>query len=184
MSCPELRYAQMKYPDIANGDGIRVSLYVQGCHRHCPGCFNPETWDPDGGEAFTARDRERLFEILSKPHVVGLSVLGGEPVEQAEALCELLREVSWTFPEKDIWLWTGYDFEEVQDLPMFEFVDVVVDGAFMEDEKQIDLRYRGSINQRVIVLNPDHESGYALCKLDDGPYIPRWKETVLTPKEG
>lgn len=147
-----MRIADIKYPDVANGKGVRVSLFVQGCNRHCKGCFNEETWDFKGGRQFTDKDREKIFEYLSYSWVSGLSVLGGEPLEQSEELKLLLKEVKEKHPNKDIWMWTGYKYEEVKDRPILKYVDVLVDGAFVEDKKDLDLLFRGSSNQRIINL--------------------------------
>lgn len=145
-----MRYADIKYPDIANGTGIRISLFLQGCSRHCPGCFNKETWDPNGGKEFTKTERDEIFRLLDYKWVSGISILGGEPLEQEEELCELLKTIKEKFPQKNVWLWTGNTYEEVKDLPIFEFVDTVVDGDFRIAEKDISLKFRGSRNQRII----------------------------------
>lgn len=150
-----MRIAQIRYPDVANGEGIRVSLWLQGCERHCPGCFNPETWDPAGGREMTEEDYDQLGRYLEFPYVRGLSILGGEPMLQANELGRLLYDVNCLFPEKDIWLWTGYKFEEVKEHWLFDFVDVVVDGEFIEAEKDLGLEFRGSQNQRIIRLKPE-----------------------------
>lgn len=147
-----MRIADIKYPDVANGKGVRVSMFVQGCNRHCKGCFNEETWDFKGGRSFTDKDREKIFEYLSYSWVSGLSVLGGEPLEQDTTLADFLAEVKSKFPGKDIWMWTGYKYEEVKDRPILKYVDVLVDGAFEEDKKDLDLLFRGSSNQRIINL--------------------------------
>lgn len=147
-----MRIADIKYPDVANGKGVRVSIFVQGCNRHCKGCFNEETWDFKGGRSFTDRDREKIFEYLSYSWVSGLSVLGGEPLEQDITLADFLAEVKSKFPGKDIWMWTGYKYEEVKDRTILKYVDVLVDGAFEEDKKDLDLLFRGSSNQRIINL--------------------------------
>lgn len=147
-----MRIADIKYPDVANGKGVRVSIFVQGCNRHCKGCFNEETWDFKGGRSFTYRNREKIFEYLSYSWVSGLSVLGGEPLEQDTTLAVFLAEVKSKFPNKDIWMWTGYKYEEVKYRPILKYVDVLVDGAFEEDKKDLDLLFRGSSNQRIINL--------------------------------
>lgn len=150
-----MRYADIKYPDVANGKGIRVSLFLQGCSRHCEDCFNPETWNHDAGSYFDKKAHDRLFELLDLEWVNGLSVLGGEPLEQSEELKLLLKKVKEKHPNKDIWMWTGYTFEDVQNMTIFEYVDVVVDGAFEKDKKNLDLVFRGSENQRIIELRKE-----------------------------
>lgn len=146
-----MRYSKIIPVDSANGDGVRTSLFLQGCSRHCKGCFNQDTWNPDGGHKYMLRDEITLFEQLQKDWIDGLSVLGGEPLEQAEELTELLKRIKEVFPNKSIWLWTGFRFEDVQNNPVFEYVDVVVDGEFMEDKKVAPgTTFYGSSNQRVI----------------------------------
>lgn len=140
-----MRYADIKYPDVANGTGIRVSLFLQGC-------FNEETWDFNGGKRFGVEEKQKILDILSNYYVTGLSILGGEPLEQKDELIYLLSEVKERFPEKDIWLWTGNKYEDIKDFEILEYVDVVVDGAFIESEKDISLKFRGSRNQRIIYV--------------------------------
>lgn len=147
-----MRYADIKYPDVANGTGIRVSLFLQGCSRHCKGCFNEETWDFNGGKRFGVEEKQKILDILSNYYVTGLSILGGEPLEQKDELIYLLSEVKERFPEKDIWLWTGNKYEDIKDYELLYYVDVVVDGAFIESEKDISLKFRGSRNQRIIYV--------------------------------
>ena len=149
-----MNYAGIKKVDIANGPGVRVSLFVSGCRNHCPGCFNPETWDFDYGEPFTEKTEEELIKALRPSWIQGLSILGGDPMEpenQAELL-PFLRRVKEELPEKDVWLYTGYRLESVSSSPLLDLVDVVVDGPFIEAEKDISLAFRGSRNQRIIHL--------------------------------
>lgn len=147
-----MRYAGIKKVDIANGSGCRVSLYVQGCERHCKGCFNPETWDYTKGEEYTLETQLEVLRALDKSYIHGLSILGGEPLKQDFNLLKLLQIVKYNFPTKTIWLYTGYKFEELTDtqLELLKYVDVLVDGEFIENEKVLDLRFRGSLNQRII----------------------------------
>lgn len=149
-----MRYADIKYPDVANGEGVRVSLFVQGCSRHCKGCFNQETWNFDGGYDFNDVAKAKILKILSMPWVNGLSVLGGEPLEQGRELEIFLRTVKERFPDKDIWMWTGNTYEDVKEShkDILQYVDVLVDGAFIESKKNISLAFRGSENQRIIKL--------------------------------
>ena len=149
-----MNYAGIKNVDIANGPGVRVSLFVSGCRNHCPGCFNPEAWDFDYGEPFTDKTEEELIKALRPSWIQGLSILGGDPMEpeNQKALLPLLRRVKEELPEKDVWLYTGYRLESVSSSPLLDLVDVIVDGPFIEAEKDISLAFRGSRNQRIIAL--------------------------------
>lgn len=149
-----MNYCGIKKVDIANGTGIRVSLFVSGCRNHCPGCFQPETWDFDYGEPFTEKTEEELITALRPPWIRGLSILGGDPMEpeNQKELLPFIRRVKETYPGKDIWLYTGYRLEQVWDSPLLSYVDVVVDGPFVEKEKDAGLAFRGSRNQRIIDL--------------------------------
>lgn len=158
-----MNYATIKYNDIANGTGVRVSLFVSGCTHHCKGCFNAEAWDFNYGEPFTREVEENILAALDHSYVDGLSLLGGEPMEPAHqrALFPLLKEVKERFPGKNIWCYTGYllDTELLDEQgrahtevtrELVGLLDVVVDGRFEEDKKDIRLRFRGSSNQRII----------------------------------
>ena len=159
-----MHYGEIKFPDIANGEGIRVSLFVSGCTHHCPGCFNPETWNFHYGQPYTAQTEALLLEHLSKPYTCGLTLLGGEPMEpqNQEVLVTLLRTVKAQFPQKTVWCYTGYTLED--DLlshrlcdgaltdEILSYIDVLVDGEFKEEQKNISLKFRGSSNQRIIDL--------------------------------
>ena len=149
-----MNYAGIKKVDTANGPGVRVSLFVSGCRNHCKGCFQPETWDFDYGEPFTNKTEEELITALRPSWIQGLSILGGDPMEQEnqKALLPFIRRVKETLPDKDIWLYTGYLLEDVGSSPLLSYVDVVVDGPFMEDQKDAGLTFRGSRNQRIIPL--------------------------------
>lgn len=149
-----MNYGAIKTVDIANGPGVRVSLFVSGCRNHCPGCFQPETWDFDFGQPFTKVTEEKIINALRPSWIQGLSLLGGEPMEpeNQEALIPFLKRVREELPEKDIWLYTGYRLETVSDSPMLRLVDVIVDGPFIESEKDAGLAFRGSRNQRIIHL--------------------------------
>ena len=157
-----MNYATIKKRDIANGVGVRVSLFVSGCTHHCKNCFNKETWDFDYGEVFTKETENLILEYLSPQFVNGLSLLGGEPFEPTnqKELVSLLRKVKEKYPQKDVWCYTGYLFDkellsdsrarcEYTD-EMLSYIDVLVDGRFVEEKKDITLQFRGSSNQRVI----------------------------------
>lgn len=152
-----MRYNTIKQLDIANGPGCRVSLFVQGCSFNCPGCFNTVAKDFSGGKEFTGQTLDLLLKLLEPDHISGLSILGGEPLHprNRDEVLRISRKVKEVYPQKDIWLWTGYTFEEVSWLLLGSGIDVVVDGQFVEDLKDLRLKYRGSSNQRVIQLQAD-----------------------------
>lgn len=157
-----MNYGEIKKCDIANGIGVRVSLFVSGCTHHCKGCFNPETWSFDYGKPFTEETEEEILRLLQPPYISGLTLLGGEPMEyeNQQALAPFVKKVKERFPGKTIWCYTGYLFEEDilhRMLPEWECtrdilscLDVLVDGPFVEEEKELGLRFRGSKNQRII----------------------------------
>jgi anaerobic ribonucleoside-triphosphate reductase activating protein len=149
-----VNYCGIKKHDIANGPGVRVSLFVSGCRNHCPGCFQPETWDFAYGEPFTKETEDEIITALRPSWIQGLSILGGDPMEpeNQEALLPFLRRVKEELPEKDIWLYTGYLLRQVGTSPLLSYVDVIVDGPFVEAEKDAGLAFRGSRNQRIIHL--------------------------------
>ncbi len=152
-----MNYCGIKKTDIANGPGVRVSLFVSGCRNHCPGCFQPETWDFDYGNSFTEKTEEEILTALRPSWIQGLTILGGDPMEpeNQEALLPFLKRVREELPDKDIWIYTGYRLENVSDSPLLSYTDVLVDGPFMEEEKDITLAFRGSRNQRIIHLKGD-----------------------------
>ena len=147
-----MNYCGIRRTDVANGPGVRVSLFVSGCRNHCPGCFNPETWDFGYGEPFTKKTEKEIIKALRPSWIQGLSILGGEPMEpeNQRALLPLLKRVRLLCPGKDVWLYTGYRLEAVQGSPLLPWVDVIVDGPFIEAEKDAGLAFRGSRNQRVL----------------------------------
>ena len=177
-------YGAIKKFDIANGEGIRTSLFVSGCRNKCPSCFQKQTWAFDYGSPFTESEWEEIFDSLSTPSVRGISILGGEPMEpeNQEGLLPFVREFKKRFPDRTIWLYTGNLYEELigslgshpKHLPITEellsYIDILVDGRYIEEEKSLGLRFRGSKNQRIIDLNATRESGEIViwegCKLD------------------
>ena len=159
-----MHYAALKTHDVANGPGIRVSLFVSGCTHRCPGCFNAEAWDFSYGEPFTDEVADRLIEALAPSYIKGFSLLGGEPFEPANraALAPLLERIKETYPEKTVWCYSGYSFDsdmlahrigdaETVDR-MLSCIDILVDGKFVEAQKSARLRFRGSSNQRIICV--------------------------------
>ena len=149
-----MNYAKINKNDIANGAGVRVSLFVSGCRNHCIGCHNPEAWDFSYGQPFTAETEKEIIEALRPPWIQGLSVLGGEPFEKEnqKALISFLKRIRQEFPDKDIWLYSGYTYERVQGEEILKYADVLVDGPFLLGQKDISLAFRGSRNQRIIRL--------------------------------
>ncbi|MCD8335446.1 MAG: anaerobic ribonucleoside-triphosphate reductase activating protein [Clostridiales bacterium] len=166
-----MNYAAIKTHDIANGPGVRVSLFVSGCTHHCEGCFNPETWDFHYGQPYTAETEREILDACDKPYIRGLSLLGGEPFEPAnqKALLPLLRRFRERFPDKTVWCYSGYNYEldmltgQLGDWAvtkeMLSLLDVLVDGEFILDQKDLNLRFRGSANQRIIDVqrSPEHD---------------------------
>ena len=151
-------YADIKYPDVANGLGVRVSLFVSGCRRHCSECFNEDAQDFKYGKPFTDKEITFIESKLQLPQVRGLSLLGGEPMEKENAtellpLCEYLKS---TYTNKDIWCYTGYTYEElinrnnIVTKEILKYIDILVDGDFQIDKKSLSLKFRGSSNQRII----------------------------------
>ena len=156
-----MNYSKIILMDIANGPGWRVSLFVSGCRRHCKGCFNQEAWDFDYGEKFSWETVHELERLVMNPNVSGLSILGGDPFEPenrewVEALCAYIK---CNCPGKDVWVWTGYEFEDVIELSVMKYIDVLVDGPFVEKLKDLRLKYRGSSNQRVIDVKDSLKTG-------------------------
>ena len=149
-----MNYAEIKKVDIANGPGVRVSLFVSGCRNHCKGCFNPETWDIDYGRPFTRETEDQIIEALRPSWIQGLSILGGEPTEEENAavLIPFLKRVRAALPDKDIWLYSGYTYEALRDKEILTLADVLVDGPFLLELKDAGLAFRGSRNQRIIDL--------------------------------
>lgn len=147
-----MNYHNITKEDMLNGDGLRVVLWVAGCNHQCKGCHNPITWDENGGLPFDKEAEDELFEALDKPHIDGITFSGGDPLLPANR-SEVLRLVKKTrekFPQKTIWLYTGYKWDDVKDLDGIELVDVLVDGEFVEELKDNNLHWVGSANQRVL----------------------------------
>ena len=162
-----MNYGNIKECDIADGPGVRVSLFVSGCRHHCKGCFNKETWDFGYGKPYTKETEDEIIRLLAPSYIQGLTLLGGEPFEpeNQEELAGLLKRVRETYPDKDIWCYTGYLYDvdlskggkvytEVTE-GMLSYIDVLVDGEFIEEEKDVTLVFRGSRNQRIIELGKE-----------------------------
>lgn len=158
-----MNYASIVRADIANGEGFRVSLFVTGCLRNCPGCFNKQAQDPAFGKLFDEEAKKKIFAELDNEWCKGLSVLGGEPMSrlsdnraQVIAFC---KEVKEKYPNKDIWMWSGYTMEELMSMPdtkdIFKYIDVLVDGPFIQEKKDLSIPFRGSTNQRILHKGKD-----------------------------
>lgn len=147
-----IRYNKIRKMDIANGPGVRVSIFLQGCAFNCPDCFNPETHDFNGGKEFTAETMNQLLTLCGADYVQGLSILGGEPLHpnNIQGTLQIAQAFKKMFPNKSLWIWTGYLFENVVDPKIFEYVDVLVDGLFKKEFANPMLKFRGSSNQRLI----------------------------------
>lgn len=149
-----MKYTSLRSMDISNGNYIGCALFTQGCSIHCENCFSKQTWDFNAGLEWTEKEDELLFESLSKPHIKRFSILGGEPLDQAKDLLELLKKVKNKFPDKTIWIYSGRTFEDnIKDSDKkqcIELCDIMVDGPFIDELKDMNLHYRGSSNQRII----------------------------------
>ena len=174
-----MHYGEIKNCDIANGEGVRVTLFVSGCTNHCPDCFQPQTWDFGYGKEFTEDTKAEIFAELDKPFVNGLTVLGGEPFEprNQRELLPFIKNVKVLYPNKTIWCYTGNNLEheiwrpgpgrcEVTD-EFLQYIDVLVDGDFVQDQYDISLRFRGSSNQRIIDMNKTRAAGRVVLWQDD-----------------
>ncbi len=171
-------YSVIKNCDIANGPGVRVVLFVSGCRHHCPGCFQPQTWDFSYGQPFTQDTVDELLRLLQPDYIAGLTLLGGEPMEPENqpALLELVRQVKQAYPEKNIWCFSGYLYDDLAagkigdgavTRALLGLVDVLVDGEFILARKKLQLRFRGSENQRLIDLRKTEQAGHVVLWTDE-----------------
>ena len=146
----------MRSMDISNGAFVGVSLFVQGCHFHCKNCFNEETWDFKGGHEWTQESKNKFLELMNKPYIKRVSILGGEPLadENVEDVVDLMKTVKEKYPDKDIWVYSGYTMENIKKRKLndvLKYADVIVDGRYIEELRNITLKFRGSSNQRIWV---------------------------------
>jgi anaerobic ribonucleoside-triphosphate reductase activating protein len=166
-----MNYADIKLFDVANGPGVRVSLFVSGCTHHCKNCFNPETWNFDFGNPFTQVEIDHILNSCKEDYIAGITVLGGEPMEpqNQESVLELLKQFRNRYPDKTIWCYSGYTFETdilnrmVSEYPftreLLSYIDILVDGEFIQEEKDLSLRFKGSRNQRIIDVKESLATG-------------------------
>lgn len=171
-------YSVIKNCDIANGPGVRVVLFVSGCRHHCPGCFQPQTWDFSYGQPFTQDTVDELLRLLQPDYIAGLTLLGGEPMEPENqpTLLDLVRQVKQAYPEKNIWCFSGYLYDDLAagkigdgavTRALLGLVDVLVDGEFILARKKLQLRFRGSENQRLIDLRKTEQAGQVVLWTDE-----------------
>ena len=157
-----MNYGRINPNDIAHGTGVRVTLFVSGCTHHCKGCFNPETWDFDAGKVFDAATEVEILGMLGRSYITGFTLLGGEPMEQSNraVLLPFLKKVRERYPELSIWCYSGYTFEELTAAgasDILQYIDVLVDGEFVLEKKDIRLPFRGSSNQRILDMKKSLE---------------------------
>ena len=147
-----MNYIDIKNFDIANGEGIRVSLWIAGCEHQCKGCHNPHTWHPLNGLSFCNFDMNNILKMLENNNISGITFTGGDPLypKNREDVYKISENIKQIFPNKTQWLWTGYKWEDIKHLPIIKNLDVLIDGRYEEDKRNITLKWRGSSNQRVI----------------------------------
>lgn len=156
-----MRYHNITKEDMLNGDGLRVVLWLSGCLHHCKNCQNPITWDPDDGLIFDEAAKQELYEELDKDYISGITFSGGDPLYPGtrEELTALIKEIRSRYPDKTIWVYTGYDWETVRGLELIPYINVLVDGRFVEELKDNNLPWKGSSNQRVIDVQMTRKLG-------------------------
>ncbi len=161
-----MRYNKIRKMDISNGPGIRVSIFMQGCSFHCKDCFNSETWDFKAGKDFNDEVINKVLDLASLPHIVGLSILGGEPMHpnNREGTIKLAKAFKKRYPNKDIWVWSGYLFDELKDIEGLSYIDTLVDGRFVLEKANPTLKFRGSSNQRVIDVKNSLKAGNVVLR--------------------
>ena len=161
-----MRYNLIRKMDISNGPGVRVSIFMQGCSFHCKNCFNPETWDFEGGQEFTEDTINKVLELSDKKEVKGLSILGGEPMHPTniEGTTKLAKTFKEKYPEKNIWAWSGFKYEDIKNNDVFNYIDVLVDGQYKDELHDPTLKWRGSSNQRVIDIKESKKQN-KVCEL-------------------
>lgn len=159
-----MRYHNITKDDMLNGEGLRVVLWTAGCPHKCPGCHNPVTWDENGGLPFGESERQEIFDELSHSYISGITFSGGDPLHKTniDGVTELAKEIRAKFPDKTIWLYTGFEWEQICNLPVVKYLDVVIDGRFVKEKLDSKLHWRGSSNQRVIDVKASLKRGSAV----------------------
>ena len=162
-----MNYNKIRKMDISNGPGVRVSIFMQGCEFHCKNCFNPETWDFKKGKEFTDKTIERVLKLADKEYIQGLSILGGEPMhpKNIDNTLKLVKVFKEKYPEKDIWVWSGFLFDNLKDKEVLKYINVLVDGQYKDELHDFRLKYRGSSNQRVIDVPKSLKRG-KVCEIN------------------
>ena len=185
-----MHYGNIKFNDIANGEGVRTSLFVSGCTHHCKGCFNPETWDFNYGNEFTKEIEDKIINSLKPSHISGLTLLGGEPMEPAnqKVLLEFVKRVKQIYPQKTIWCYTGYLFDEELLKPsrahcpwtkeLLSYTDILIDGEFKYELKDITLRFKGSSNQRVIDVQESLKQNQVILSVYNNKKSKNFREII------
>lgn len=150
-----MNYHNIVHCDMRNGTGLRVTLFVSGCNHHCKGCHNPQTWDPNSGIEFDGAAKQELFAELNKEYISGVTFSGGDPLfpSNREVILSLCKEIKTLYPNKNIWLYTGYRYEQVKHLEILKYIDVLVDGKYVEKLRSVNLPWVGSSNQKVIYVS-------------------------------
>ena len=162
-----MRYNKIRKMDISNGPGVRVSIFTQGCAFNCKNCFNPETHDFTAGKEFSDEKKKKILDLCDNENIEGLSILGGEPMhpKNIEGTTKLAKAFKERFPNKNLWAWSGYKFDEyIKDKDIAKYLDVVVDGQFVDSQKDLTLKWKGSKNQRVIDVQKSLESNDIVLK--------------------
>lgn len=176
-----MNYHNITKDDMLNGDGLRVVLWAAGCGHHCDECQNPSTWDPDGGIPFDDAAKEELLTELQKDYYSGITFSGGDPLYPANrpVVTGLAKEIKEKFPEKTVWLYTGYTWEQLlkEDLEILRYIDVLVDGPYIKRIRDVNLHWRGSANQRVIDVQESLRTGKVVLHCNDGPDMQTGKRT-------
>lgn len=185
-----MHYGNIKFNDIANGEGVRTSLFVSGCTHHCKECFNPETWDFNYGNEFTQEVEDKIIDSLKPSHISGLTLLGGEPMEPAnqKVLLEFVKRVKLIYPQKTVWCYTGYLLDEELLKPsrahcpwtkeFLSYIDVLIDGEFKYELKDITLRFKGSSNQRVIDVKESLKQNKVVLSVYNNKKSKKFREII------
>lgn len=163
-----MRYNLIREMDISNGPGVRVSIFMQGCSFYCKNCFNPETWDFEGGKEFNEDTIDKVLKLCDKKHIKGLSILGGEPMHpnNIEATTKLAKAFKEKYPNKSLWVWSGFKFDEdLKGKEVLNYIDVLVDGTYQDELHDFTLKWKGSSNQRVIDVQKSLKNN-EICLLD------------------